>query len=320
MRYILYGAGAIGGTLGAHLFELGRDVVLVARGEHGRAIAAKGLRFGSSSGWRTLRIPVVEHPSQLTFGPADVVVLSMKSQDTVEALDTLAPLAGPDVAVVCAQNGVANERRALRRFANVHGMCVMMAGVYLEPGVVHMHNPPFGAMCDLGRVPGGSDEVDSAMAGDLEATGIRSEACDDVLARKYAKLISNLTNVLEAASGRVAATGVLGARARAEAETVFAAAGIVAQAGPADRRAPMRFADVEGVARPGGSTFQSLTRGATSLEGNDLNGEIVLLGRLHGIATPVNAMLQQLGLRLVAEKTLPGTIPVAELERAVALA
>ena len=59
---------------------------------------------------------------------------------------------------------------------------------------------------------------------------------------------------------------------------------------------------------------------ATSLEGNDLNGEIVLLGRLHGIATPVNAMLQQLGLRLVAEKTLPGTIPVAELERAVALA
>jgi 2-dehydropantoate 2-reductase len=44
----------------------------------------------------------------------------------------------------------------------------------------------------------------------------------------------------------------------------------------------------------------------------------VLLGRLHGIATPVNAMLQQLGLRLVAEKTAPGTIPVAELERIVA--
>jgi 2-dehydropantoate 2-reductase len=317
VRYIFYGAGAIGGTLGAHLFELGREVVLVARGEHGLAIAAGGLRFGSSTGWRTLRIPVVEHPAQLTYGANDVVVLSMKSQDTVAALDTLAPLAGPDIAVVCAQNGVANERRALRRFANVHGMCVMMAGVYLEPGVVHMHNPPFGASCDVGRIPHGHDELDVTFAADLEATSIRSRACDDVLARKYAKLLSNLTNVLEAASGRPAATGVLGERARAEALSVFDAAGIVAAAGQEDPRAVMRFAEVEGVTRPGGSTFQSLSRGATSLEGNDLNGEIVLLGRLHGIATPVNAMLQQLGLRLVAEKTAPGSIPVAELERTV---
>ena len=47
MRYIIYGAGAIGGTLGACLFEAGREVVLIARGAHGRAIAEKGLRFGS---------------------------------------------------------------------------------------------------------------------------------------------------------------------------------------------------------------------------------------------------------------------------------
>jgi len=80
----------------------------------------------------------------------------------------------------------------------------------------------------------------------------------------------------------------------------------------------MQFADVEGVKRPGGSTYQSLARGATTLEVDDLNGEIVLLGRLHGIATPVNTILQQLGLRLLTEKTQPGTIPVAELERTLA--
>ena len=318
MRYIFYGAGAIGGSLGAHLFEIGRDVVLIARGEHGRVIAADGLRFGTSGGWRTLRIPVVAHPAQLTFDPDDVVVLSMKGQDTANALQTLAPLAGPNVPIVCAQNGVANERRALRHFANVHGMCVMMAGVYLEPGVVHMHNPPFGASCDLGRIPHGHDDLDATVAADLEAAGIRSRACDDALARKYAKLVSNLTNVLEAASGRPAAMGVLGERAREDAAAVFTAAGIVADRGPEDPRVTMRFADVEGVTRPGGSTYQSLERGASSLEGDDLNGEIVLLGRLHGIATPVNAMLQQLGLRLIAEKTRPATIPVAELERSLA--
>ena len=46
MRYIIYGAGAIGGTIGAGLFEAGRDVVLIARGDHGRAIKSGGLRFG----------------------------------------------------------------------------------------------------------------------------------------------------------------------------------------------------------------------------------------------------------------------------------
>src|ERR1700678_3035636 len=99
VRYIFYGAGAIGGALGAQLFEIERDVVLIARGEHGRKIAADGLRFGTFAGWRTLRIPVVEHRALLTSGPSDVVVLSMKSHDPANALETLAPLAGPNVPI-----------------------------------------------------------------------------------------------------------------------------------------------------------------------------------------------------------------------------
>src|ERR1019366_5550278 len=182
VRYIVYGAGAVGGTLGARLFGLGREVVFIARGEHGRALAAAGLRFGTPEGWHTLRIPVVEHPRELTLLDSDVLVLAMKSQDTTVALDALVPLAPRGMHVVCAQNGVENERRALRRFANVHGMCVMMAGVYLEPGVVHVHNPPFGANCDIGRVPGGRDDVDRAFAEDLKAAGITSSACDDIMA------------------------------------------------------------------------------------------------------------------------------------------
>jgi 2-dehydropantoate 2-reductase len=313
----MYGAGAIGGTLGARLFETGRDVILIARGAHGRAIASDGLSFGTSDGWRTLRIPVVEHPATLVFGADDVVVLAMKSQDTSAALDALAPLTNAGTHVVCAQNGVENERRTLRRYAHTHGMCVMMASVHLEPGVVHLHNPAFGASCDVGRVPAGHDDVDAAIAADLEAADIRSRACADVMARKYAKLISNLTNVLEAASGRASTGSDLGDRARNEAAAVFAAAGIVAARGPADVRATMQFSDVEGVTRPGGSTVQSLMRGVPSVEVDDLNGEIVLLGRLHHIPTPVNAMLQQLGRRLIADKTPAGSIPLAELERTV---
>jgi 2-dehydropantoate 2-reductase len=317
VRYIFYGAGAIGATLGARLFEIGRDVMLIARGEHGRILAERGLRFGTPEGWRTLRIPVIAHPDALTLGDGDIVVLSMKSQDTAAALDALVERTTRDIAIVCAQNGVENERRTLRRFANTHGMCVMMAGVFTEPGVVHQHNPPHGAHCDIGRVPRGIDAIDTLIAADLEAAGVRSTASADVMGLKYAKLLSNVLNVLEAASGAAAYGSDLGNRARAEAQAVFAAAGISLGSGPESPRTAMRFGEVEGTTRPGGSTLQSLVRGATTLEGDDLNGEIVLLGRLHGIATPVNTMLQRLALQLVSERIPPGSLPLAELETLV---
>lgn len=317
MRYIIYGAGAVGGTIGARLFEHGRDVAFIARGDHGRAIAANGLRFGTPEGWRTLRVPVVEHPDRLTFGLGDVVILALKSQDTTVALDALETLAPMDLHIVCAQNGVENERRVLRRFSNVHGMCVMMAAVFLEPGVVRVHNTPMSGVCDIGRYPSGCDAIDRAVAADFEASMIRSTAVDDIMDRKYAKLLSNLTNGLEAAVGRAALSSSLAERARNEGRAAFAAARITATSATDLRWTTMGFAAVGGVERIGGSTLQSVARGARTLETDDLNGEIVLLGRLHGIATPVNLMLQRLAIRLLAEHIPAGSLDLAELERSV---
>jgi 2-dehydropantoate 2-reductase len=318
VRYIIYGAGAVGGTLGARLFETGHDVLLVARGEHGRAIAADGLRFGTpAEGWRTLRTPVVQRADQITFTAGDVVVLALKSQGTEAVLEALAPRTGPDIPIICVQNGVENERRALRRFANVHGVCVMMQASHIEPGVVFVNNTPFHGVCDIGRYPSGIDDIDETFAADVEAASIYSTACTDIMARKYAKLLTNLLNVLEAASGRAALGSPLVQRARDEAERVFAAAGITVARSSESRFGSMAIADVEGVARLGGSTLQSIARGATSLEVDDLNGEIVLLGRLHGIPTPVNLMLQQLALRLINVRAAPGSIALAQLESSV---
>ena len=311
MRYVIYGAGAIGATIGAVLFEAKKNVVLIARGEHGRAIAATGLSFGAPDGWRTLRVPVVEHPSKIAFRADDVVVLAMKSQDTIAALETLRPLAPVSLPIVCAQNGVANESRALRVFENVHGMCVKMPSVHLKPGVVSVHGSPFYGTCDLGRFPHGIDRMDEAFAADLAGTSIHSAARDDVMAYKYAKLVLNLGNVVEAACGLEASSGALVKRAREEATTVLAAANI-----ETERSASIGFAlgTVEGVERAGGSTYQSLARGAPSLETDDLNGEIVLLGRMHGVPTPVNAMLQRLGQRLVIDHVPPGSLALVDLE------
>jgi len=60
--------------------------------------------------------------------------------------------------------------------------------------------------------------------------------------------------------------------------------------------------------RPGGSSWQSLARGTGRIEADYLNGEIVLLGRLHGVPTPVNALLQATANRMARERSAPGSL------------
>ena len=77
----------------------------------------------------------------------------------------------------------------------------------------------------------------------------------------------------------------------------------------------MQLADIEGITRTGGSSTQSLSRGAGSIETDYLNGEIVLLGRLHGVATPVNAGLCRLARAMLASAAAPGSANPADIER-----
>jgi 2-dehydropantoate 2-reductase len=320
MRYVIFGAGAIGGTIGGRLAEHGHDVVLVARGAHLDALRSDGLLLRTPGGPVQVDVPATDDVGTLGLRAEDVVVVCTKSQDSVAALDAIAA-AAPDVSVVCAQNGVENERVALRRFPRVHGMAVMLPAAHLEPGVVDAHGAPASGILDVGRYPTGVDEVDEALAAALASSGFISSADPDVMARKYGKLLLNLANVLEAACGmRDGAVGELYQRARAEALACYAAAGIDAPTDDdAERRKGMRMAPIDGVRRDGGSTWQSLARSAPSIETDHLNGEIVLLGRLHGVPTPVNEALQRLGRRLVAERVAPGTFPLEALLALVAI-
>ena len=115
MRFIIYGAGGIGATIGARLHQSGNDVVLIARGEHARVLQQQGLKFVAPEGQYQLQIPCCIHPSEVDWQAGDVVILAVKSQHTVAALSDLGAHAPARVPVVCAQNGVANERMALRR-------------------------------------------------------------------------------------------------------------------------------------------------------------------------------------------------------------
>ena len=157
MRYIIIGAGAVGAGIGGRLYESGHDVALVARGPHLAALRADGLRFSTPEGTRTLAVPAVGGPEELELGPQDVLVLAVKAQHTASALEPWPsrPVVGEDgtagelLPLVCAQNGVVNERAAMRWFRRVYGMSVWMPATYLEPGAVAVPAAPFSGILNL---------------------------------------------------------------------------------------------------------------------------------------------------------------------------
>lgn len=73
MRYIIFGAGAIGGVIGARLFKTRKDVLLIARGRHGEVIQNQGLKLETPDGSETYPIPVVSTPAEIRFREEDVV-------------------------------------------------------------------------------------------------------------------------------------------------------------------------------------------------------------------------------------------------------
>ena len=82
----------------------------------------------------------------------------------------------------------------------------------------------------------------------------------------------------------------------------------------ADRRGDLiSLRPIAGERRGGGSSWQSLARGTGSIEVDQLNGEIVLLGRLHGVPTPVNELLQTVAHELARTRAEPGSLTEADL-------
>jgi 2-dehydropantoate 2-reductase len=340
VRYIIIGAGAVGGTIGGYLFQGGHDVVLVARGPHLDALRAHGLKLATPDGTSTFAIPAVSGPGELELRDGDVLIVATKTQDATAVYnewawrpvrDGAAPsgaagtgIAAESLPVVCAQNGVASERLALRLFRRVYGMCVWLPATHLEPGMVQAQGTPLAGLLTVGRYPRGIDGTVREIAEDLAKSRFLAPVVSDVMRWKYGKLLSNLANAIEALCGREAAyqpdqlpgAGELLSRARAEGVAVLGAAGIAYasdEEGAAARGDRVRIKPVNGARRAGGSSWQSLTRGTGTIEADFLNGEIALLGREHDVPTPVNEALQRLANQAARERKAPGSMTPAEI-------
>lgn len=338
-RYVIIGAGAIGGTVGAALSRAGTAAVLVARGRHAQVLASAGMTLRTPDGAIRVAVTAVSHPGDVRLSDRDVLVFATKTQQLDAALQEWAdrPVHGPRGVVatagellpaMTALNGVAAEEKALRYFRRVFGVCVWLPAVHLEPGEVIVRSWPVVGQFHIARWPAStSTQVDARLLAGLADTwgraGIRVRIPHDVAPWKYNKLLSNLGNAVGALSAEPADAAELVAAVRSEGENVLRRAGIefvtfetstAARAdGPTIRPVPGWH---DG---PTNSTWQSLIRNTGNVETDFLNGEIVRLAHRHGTAAPLNAALARAARAAVRNGLGPGRYSAKQLAALVGL-
>ena len=164
---------------------------------------------------------------------------------------------------------------------------------------------------DVGRYPSGADDVPARPSQrTCRASTFVSVPRPDIMRWKYRKLIMNLYNALEALLGPGTWPEELTSAIRREGEagaspprgSTWCPRKRTESAAATCSRSPRSRARRRG----GGSSWQSLARGLGTIETDYLNGEIVLLGRLHGIPTPANALVQRMAAQAARSKAAPG--------------
>ncbi len=294
MKIVVMGTGGVGGYFGARLAAGGADVTFVARGEHLKAMQRDGLKILSANGDMTLK-PVTATADPASIGHADIVMIAVKLWSTDDAARTIAPMIGPNSAVVSWQNGVVAEDILVKHYGKerVIGGVSNIAALIEAPGVIR-HNGTMARLifAELNCKP--SKRID-AFAALCKQANIDHVVSDDINRAIWQKFI-----FLASFSGMTCATRLSIGPVRTDPETramLKAALGEVVAIGHA-----------KGVSLPDDQVEQSLTwadnlpptmvasmlgdlnRG-NRLELPWLSGNVVKVGEELGVATPVHKFI-----------------------------
>lgn len=210
MKICIFGAGAIGGYMGAKLAEAGADVSLVARGPHLAAMQANGLTLIEDGQPKTLPVTVSENPEDL--GPQDYVIVTLKAHSVPPVVDKMQPLIGEDTTIVSGVNGVpwwyfhkiGGDLEGTRLESvdpgnaqwdgfgpdNVLGCVVYPAAEVSEPGVIkHIEGNRF----SLGEPSGERSERAMQLSKALSAAGLKAPVRPKIRDEIWVKLWGNLS-------------------------------------------------------------------------------------------------------------------------------
>jgi 2-dehydropantoate 2-reductase len=339
MKICIYGAGAIGGYIGVMLKRAGADVSLIARGSHLEAIKKNGLKLQIKGEELSAEMPASSNPADV--GQQDYVIIALKAHQAWEVAREMAPLLGPNTAVVTAQNGLPwwyffgiEGQYANRRIESVDpggrqwdaigperiiGCTVYPATEVIAPGVVkHIDGDKFG----LGEPNRAKTERTEKLSQLFSSAGLKApilpEIRNDIWLKLWGNLCFNPISVLTRATLDIVATDP-GTRALSR--------NMMLEAERIGRRIGVHFrVDVErrinGAARVGAhrtSMLQDLERGRP-LELDAMLTSVQELGRLVELETPhidaVLALAQQLGRTMGLYPTFPEEVSQREVDEA----
>ncbi len=311
MKICVYGAGAIGGLLGARLALAGEEVTLIARGPHLAAIKANGLTLRIEGKELAARPRATGDPREA--GPQDCVIITLKAPSVPAAAAAMQPLLGPQTAVLTAMNGVpwwyfhklagAYEGHRIRSVdpdgalwrlippERCLGCVVYPAAEVVAPGVVQHH---YGNRFMLGEPDGSKSERAARLSEALTRAGfkapVRPRIRDDIWTKLWGNLsfnpVSALTAATLAAIAGDPATRAVVRKMMVEAEAVGTALGVKFEV---DVDTRIQWAANVGEHRT--SMLQDLERGRP-MEIDALVTAVAEMGDLVGIDTPfIDAVL-----------------------------
>ena len=185
MRFLVLGAGAVGGYFGGRLVEAERDVTFLVRGPRTAALAEHGLTVESPLG--DFRVPVKVATADMVDGPYDVVLLTAKHYDLDTAIEAIRPGMGPDSAVLPLLNGLVHLDRLAAAFGpdRVLGG-VAYVGASLQPdGSIRHHNRLSGIA--FGERGGGISERARAIEAEFTSTLVSAPASENILLEMWEK-------------------------------------------------------------------------------------------------------------------------------------
>ncbi len=305
MKFLIAGAGAIGGYLGARMARAGQDVTLYARGPHLRAMQERGLRIVSADGDFEVRPLVIGDLNDA--GPMDVIFLGVKAHGLTQLAPQVQPLIGEATTLVSTQNGIpwwyfqahAGELTGLHLervdpggaiAAAIPAERVVASIAYFatdipEPGVIrHIE----GNRLSLGEPDGTRSERAKAISDTLIKAGMRCPVTQKIRTEIWVKILGNvafnpisaLTRATLAQMARDSEVGPVVRNIMSEVEAVAGKMGIEMPIS-----IDQRIAGAEKVGEHKTSMLQDLEAGRP-MELEAVVGAVVELGERLGVAMP----------------------------------
>jgi 2-dehydropantoate 2-reductase len=324
MRFVVYGAGAVGSVLGGHLALNRHDVLLIAREPHAKAIKEnKSLRMKSVTGDYSVSLRADTKLVRKDIDDDTCVFFTPKSNDTKRCVELLSEIAPPETPVLSFQNGVVNEDIIATKFENTYGGVCRMTCSLLQPGQVSFRK--IGRLV-VGKYPKGAHSFPKKIAAILDEAGFDMSISKSIMCDKWLKLIVNLQSGFNA---------IIENRDHDTVEFMELKIGVLEEAQKVLRADKMRakscddrdlsIDDVIGElkkpkaprgpssVRVNNSTWQNLYLKRDVIENSYFHGPIIELAKKHGIDVPFNEVSLELVEESCTNKLGPNMFRAAEI-------